>query len=368
MTALLTSERDNADKVVEYVNEATRMGLKVLPPDINESYSDFTIVDNETIRYGLLAIKNIGRTAIDSIVQSRQGQGRFSSLDNLSQRVELRLVNRKVLESLIKCGALDSFGMHRAQMMVTLDTVLDWGGKVQRQRQSGQITFFDNLAPPLNNHLNIKEWPEPQVLAFEKEMLGFYISGHPLARYAKQLKRFSQTSTPNLSQHKDGDSINIVGLIVKIKQTTTRAKQEKMAILQLEDLEGLVEVLIFPSVFRQIYKHIQPNSVVLVRGRLNLREDRPKIVANDLAPIEEVYNLITAININLSGIRENLFTSLKERLTESKGLIPVYLHLDSPSRSRIQLVVGEELYVEPTENLIQDIESLLGEDRLSVMI
>jgi DNA polymerase-3 subunit alpha len=368
MTALLTSERDNTDKVVEYVNEAMRMGIKVLPPDINESYSDFTVIDDKTIRYGLLAVKNIGRTGIDSLIKSRNAYGRFASLDDLSQRVDLRLANKKVLESLIKCGALDSFGIYRAQMMATLEAILDWGGKMQRQRQSGQVTFFDNVSTPANSHLKIKEWPEPQVLAFEKEMLGFYISGHPLARYAKQLKRFSQASTFSLSEHKDGDSINIVGLIIKIKQTTTRVKQERMAILKLEDLEGSVEVLVFPSVFRQIYRHIQPSSVVLIRGRLNLREDTPKIVANDLIPIEQVYKLITAININLSGVRENLFTSLKERLTESKGAIPIYLHLDSPSKSRIQLVVGAELFVEPTESLIQDIESLLGEEKLSLLI
>jgi DNA polymerase-3 subunit alpha len=368
MTALLTSERDNTDKVVEYVNEAQRMGITVLPPDINESFSDFTVVDNKTIRFGLLAVKNVGTTAIESIVASRKTQGPFGSLDDLSKRVDLRLTNRKVLESLIKCGALDSFAMYRAQMMVALEAVLEWGGKMQRQKQSGQMTFFDNVAAPTNNNLRIKEWPEPQVLAFEKEMLGFYISGHPLARYAKQLKRFSQTSTVNLSQHKDGDPINIVGLIAKIKQTTTRAKQEKMAILKLEDLEGFVEVLVFPAAFRQVYKYILPSSVVLVKGRLNLREDTPKIVANDLLPIEKVYSLITGISINLTGIRENLFIILKERLGASKGAIPVYLHLDSPSKSRIQLVVGEELFVEPTENLIQDVESLLGEDKLSLLI
>jgi len=368
MTALLTSERDNTDKVAEYVNEATRMGQKVLPPDINESYSDFTVEDEHTIRYGLLAIKNIGSTAIESIVESRKQFGKFVSLDDLVQRVDLRLVNRKVLESLIKCGAMDSFRMYRAQMAVILDNLLNWGGKMQRQRQSGQMTFFDNVATPANNGVQIKEWPQPQVLAFEKEMLGFYISGHPLARYANQLKRFSQSSTLNLSQEKDGDNINIVGLVIKIKQTVTRAKQEKMAILQLEDLEGKVEVLVFPVVFRQIYKYIQLNSVVLVRGRLNLKEDTPKIVANDLVPVDKVYSLISAININLSGIRENLFVSLKERLMQSKGTVPVYLHLDSPARSRVQLVVGEELFVEPTENLIQDIESLLGEDRLSLSI
>jgi len=368
INALLTSERDNTDKVTEYVNEASRMGIKVLPPDINESHSKFTVVDDKTIRYGLLAVKNIGNTAIESIVQSRNSLGKFLSLEDLTQRVDLRLVNRKVLESLIKCGAMDCFGLYRAQMAVMLDAAIDWAGKMQRQKQSGQMSFFDNEVKPSAGNFAIKEWPEPQVLAFEKEMLGFYISGHPLARYARQLKRFSQSSTLNLSQRNEGDQINIVGLLVKIKHTITRAKQEKMAILKLEDLEGFVEVLVFPSVFRQVSKFIQPGSVVLVRGRLNLKEDMPKIVANDLFPIEKIYSLITAININLSGIRENLFISLKDRITQSRGPIPVYLHLDSLSKSRVQLLVGNEFFVDPTEDLIQDIESLLGDERLSLLL
>jgi DNA polymerase-3 subunit alpha len=263
---------------------------------------------------------------------------------------------------------MDCFGLYRARMVVMLDSLIDWAGKVQRQKQSGQMSFFDNELKPSSGNFDIKEWPEPQVLAFEKEMLGFYISGHPLARYARQLKRFSQSSTLNLSQRNEGDSINIVGLLVKIKHTVTRAKQEKMAILKLEDLEGFVEVLVFPSVFRQVSKFIQPGSVVLVRGRLNLKEDMPKIVANDLFPIEKIYSLITAININLSGIRENLFVTLKDRIAQSRGPIPVYLHLDSVSKNRIQLLVGNEFFVEPTEDLIQDIESLLGDERLCLLL
>lgn len=375
MTALLNSERDNTDKIVEYVNEANHMGMQILPPDINESFAEFVVIDNKTIRFGLLAIKNVGRGAIDSIIESRRSKGEFKSLDDLSLRVDSRLVNKKVIESLIKCGSLDGFGLYRAQMMAMLAEVLERSSHIQQQRQSGQLSFFDMdikqsgfRTTATNNITQIKEWPEPQLLSFEKEMLGFYISGHPLARYAKQIKRFSQISTKNLPQHKDGDLIGIVGLIVKIKQTMTRKKQEKMAILKLEDLDGVVEVLIFPTTFRQVYKDIQPNIIVLVRGRVNLREETPKIIAQDLVSIEKIYNLISAINLNLSGIRENLFTSLKERLISSPGKVPIYLHLDSPSKSRIKLIVGEEFFVQPSVDLIQDIETILGEDRISLVV
>ena len=138
--------------------------------------------------------------------------------------------------------------------------------------------------------------------------------------------------------------------------------------MKLEDLEGIVEVLVFPAAFQNVWRYLQPNTVVLLRGRLNLKEDAPKIIANDLFPLDEVYKLISAMNINLSGVRENLFESLKGLLASSRGKVPIYLHIDTPSKSRVQLVVGEGLYVDPSEKLIQDIETLLGEGRLSLVI
>ena len=373
MTALLTSERDNTDKIVEYVNESLRMGLKVQPPDINESEALFKVQDETTIRFGLLAIKNVGRGAAESIVAQRE-QGKFKSLDDLCQRVDLRLANRKVLESLIKCGALDYFGVKRAEMFSSLDIILIEAQKIQKEKSSGQISFFNQtilgngFKKITNSPIDCKEWPEPQLLAFEKDMLGFYVSGHPLARYANQLKRFVSCSTANLHEHKDQDVIKIVGLIVKIKQTVTRAKKEKMAILKLEDLDGAVEVLVFPRAFAKISSYIQANTIVHIRGVLDLKEETPKIIAEDLFPFEEIYKLITAININLSKIRENIFESLKTLLEAHRGQVPVYLRLDTPAKSRVQLIVGEGLYVKPSEQLIHDLDELLGPEHLSLVI
>jgi len=374
MAALLTSERDNTDKVVEYVNECSRMGIKILPPDVNESYALFKVVDQKTIRFGLLAIKNVGQGAVESIINARE-QGKFDSLDDLCQLIDTRAANKKVLESLIKCGALDSFKVSRAQMTANLEHILDNSARNQKERAKGQLSFFDLglsqngiLKEPQNNLQTIKEWPEPQVLAFEKEMLGFYVSGHPLARYAAQLKRFTSTHTANLAQHKDEEEIKIVGLISKVKLTITRAKQEKMAILKLEDLEGSVELLVFPKTYQKISRYIVAGTVVLVRGVLNLKEDTPKIIANDMFPVDEIYKLVTRINIDLSGVRENLFTSLKELLEAHRGNIPIYMRLDSPAKTKVQFVVGDDLYIDPNERLLQDIENLLGGERLSLNI
>jgi DNA polymerase III subunit alpha len=373
MSALLTSERDNTDKIVSYVNETQQMGLKIQPPDINESEVLFKVEDKSTIRFGLLAIKNVGKGASESIVNAR-GSAKFKSLEDLCGRIDLRLANRKVLESLIKCGALDCFNASRAKMFTSLDMILERAQKMQKEKSSGQLSFFDRSI--INNGFgkateslsDCKEWPEPQLLSFEKDMLGFYVSGHPLARYAKQLKRFVSCSTDSLHEHKDQDTIKIVGLIAKIKQTLTRAKQEKMAILKLEDLDGAVEVLVFPRTFSKVSRYILPNAIVHIRGTLNLTEDTPKVIVEDLFPFEEIYKLITAMSINLSGIKENIFETLKTLLTAHKGNIPIYLRLDTPAKSRVQIVVGENLYVLPSEKLIQELDELLGEDRLSLVL
>ncbi|MDD5565607.1 MAG: DNA polymerase III subunit alpha [Candidatus Omnitrophica bacterium] len=376
MTALLTSERDNTDKIVEYVNEAEKMGLTILPPDINASGALFKIENEKSIRFGLLAVKNVGRGAIESVINARNEAGAFTSLEDLCQRIDLRLVNKKVLESLIKCGAFDSFRKNRAQMFASLEKILEFSSSSRKEKARGQLSFFDKEldshgfkdSVPLTEQIEIKEWPEPQLLAFEKEMIGFYISGHPLARYAKQLKRFASTTIRDLPNFKDQDPVTIIGLIAKVKHTITRAKQEKMAIMLVEDLEGVIEVLVFPVSFQKNHHYVQPSLVVMVKGRLNLREDTPKIIANEIFPVEEVYKLVTALQINLLGLRESIFESLKELLSGSPGKTPVYLRLDTPNKTNVQLVVGRDLYVDPSERLISDIENLLGEERLSLVI
>lgn len=371
MTALLNSESDNPDKIVEYINESGRMGIKILPPDINESFSGFTIVNDNTIRFGLLAIKNVGKAAIEGIIKARDNK-RFVSFEDFCERVDATVINRKVVESLIKAGTFDSFGLYRAQMTAMLDDVLSGSRRIQQERAKGQLSFFDisNIQTfQKNSSANIpsvKEWPQPQLLAFEKEMLGFYISGHPLARFANQIRRFSRINISELTNCKEGDLVNLVGFLASVKHVITRQKEEKMAILNLEDLSGATEVLVFPKVFNQVYKEIQPNSVVLVKGRLTLKEDNPKIVAQDLISLEKVYKLITRINLDISGVKQDLFNSLKERLQKSPGKVPIHLHFYSSS-SRIKLIVGEDLFVEPTAELIQDIESLIGEEKISLV-
>lgn len=372
MTALMTSERDNIDKVAFYIEESGRMGIRILPPSINESFSKFTVVDN-AIRFGLSAVKNVGGGAIDSIVTARNTGGKFKNLYDFCERVDLRLANRKVLESMIKCGALDEFGHHRSQLVAILDDCLECGANSHRERISGQSTFFEEFGAHSKTHSKkheipkIPEWHESQLLAFEKEMLGFYITGHPLAKYEKLIRAYSTCQVKDLGKRRMDEEVSVGGIISKLKFTITKAKSEKMAIMSIEDLTGEAEVLVFPKTFADTEKFIRKDAIVCVKGKINLREERPKIIANDIMPLEELQKKYTqAIIINLNvGIDERELTKLKTVLESHPGTAPVYLHFKMADGKRFEISVEEKLKVEPSDSLTLDIEKLLGEGVVS---
>ncbi len=373
MCALLTSEKDNTDKVVEYVKEAQAMGLRVLPPDLNHSLTEFSVVDEKTIRFGLIAVKNVGATAIESIVEKRRQEGFYQSLFDFCNRVDLRLCNRKVIESLIKCGALDCFGCRRSQLIAMMDQALERGTQSQKEKAAGQFSFFD-LAQ--NNGFekaatvlpDIKEWPQAQILAFEKEVLGYYISGHPLAHYKIEIKEFADHSSGKLRSASDGQEIRLVGLLNSVKLTMTKRTNERMAICRLEDLDGEIEVLVFPSAYPAVANDLKEGEVVLVKGRLSLKEDVPRLIASDVRPIGQAYKSIKAINVDLSRLGQEGLRSLKEKLAGYPGKVPVYLSLDTKAYKSVQILVGEDLFVAPTENLLDELKEMIGEDRFSLKV
>jgi len=368
MTALLTSEKDNTDKIVEYIDEAELMGLKILPPDINESFANFTMVGKDSIRFGLGAVKNVGQTAIDSIIETRKTKGSFKTLYEFCERTDSRLVNKKVMESLIKCGAYDSLGFKRSQMFAMLQRAMDMANTIQKERSMGQMLLFSDQAEVVNNEVpNIKEWPEGQLLHFEKEILGFYITGHPLARYEKLLQEYSTADSSKLKELGDGAKIRFGGIINKVKNTVTKRTGDKMAIMMMEDLEGVVEVLVFPSSYKNVLKYVQPNLAVFVEGRLNLREDRPKIIVEDIVPIDEARPRFTkklTVNIVSIGLENNILEDVKKIFQRHKGNIPVYLSVSTKKNGSYNIVVDKDLFVSPTNDLVAELEELIGRDHI----
>ncbi|MGE3980249.1 MAG: DNA polymerase III subunit alpha [Candidatus Omnitrophota bacterium] len=371
MCSILNSELNNTDKLVEYIKECEANGIKILSPHVNRSLKKFSVVDKKTIQYGLLAVKNVGSSAIDSIVEQREN-GEFLSLQELCERVDLRTTNRKVLESLIKCGALDDFKIYRSQMMTVLDRTLEISAKLQKEKASGQVSFFDMMdmgsgfVKESEKLPDIKEWPQNQILTYEKEVLGYYVSGHPLSHYRTEIKQFTDFSTRNLTKAVDGEEVRIVGLISKIKLTNTRKTNERMAIIRLEDAEGAIEVVVFPSAYVNLAPFLREGEVVFLKGKVSLRDDEAKIIANDIGQIQDVYKSIKSINLDLSSLEQNGIDHLKNKLSSSPGKIPVYLRLSTQSNKSIEILVGEDLFVAPNEDLMNEIKELVGNECCSL--
>lgn len=374
MCALLTNEKDNLDKIVEYVAEAEAMGIEVLPPDVNESRAVFHVAGPKAVRYGLLGVKNVGAAAIESLVAERTKNGSFRSLFDFCRRVDLRTNNRKVIESLIKCGAFDSLGAARSQMMAVLEEALNTGTKRQQEEEIGQMSFFSmgeatgGFSRQADNYPDMKEWPQAQLLAFEKELLGFYLSGHPLDRYKVEIRTFTSGTTGRLSRMGEGQAIAMIGLIRQAKLTTTKKTGERMAILRIEDLDGDVEAVVFPRAFQVVGGHIKESAVVVVKGKVSQKEDSPKILVDDLRDINEIYALVKTITVDMTKCAPDKLTAIKKKLERFPGKVPVHLQIDTKNYKSVEIKVGRELFVSPSEVLMDEIKSVVGEQAFRVVL
>lgn len=383
MTSLLTSEMGNTDKLVIYLDEARRTKLKILPPDVNASEAIFKVIKDRVIRCGLGVIKNVGMSAIESIVAARNAKaaennassGEFKEIYELCRDLDLRLANRKVCESLIKAGACDSMGLSRAAMLASLDQAIEEASRIQKDRSRGQLTFFESLDPDQSSAKKgnsagngatgdkQRDWPESQKLAFEKALLGFYVSGHPLTRYEKTIKTYATTTSQQVANTKDGDIIIIGGMFSKIKFTTTKKKNEQMAICVLEDLEGDVEVLVFPNSFSQLSPQLKTNSIIFLEARIALRDDRPRLIAQQIIPIEQASSkLIRSIEliIHRPDEKKNVLDKLKLLLSRFQGNVPIFLRIEIPQESSVKLRLSESFKIDPCEELLQELKQLLG--------
>ena len=293
MAALLTSEMSDTDKIVKYMDECRAMGLSVKPPDVNASGVQFT-VDHDTIRFGLAAIKNVGEAAMESILKTRAADGPFASLDDFCARVDLRLVNRRVAESLIKAGAMDSLALTRAHLLAHLDAALEAGQRVQRDRADGQVSLFGDIAgapvasgTPASAPVTVMpEWDDEQRLAYEKEVLGFYVSGHPLARYRDLVESMGVTPTSELPGKGAGAKVALIGHVVALKEIPTKSGN-RMAFATLEDMDGTVEVTVFPEPFKACAPFLRSREPLIVRGRIDDGDKGIVVLAEDVKLLDQ---------------------------------------------------------------------------------
>jgi DNA polymerase-3 subunit alpha len=383
MAAVLTSEAGNTEKVAAAVAECLRMGIRVLPPDVNESGESFTVVGPDAIRFGLTAIKNVGAGAVEAILRARQEGGPFTSLANLVERVDPRAVNKRVLESLIKAGALDSLGAGRAQMLQALDTTLEAAQRVQRARASGQTGLFDLGDDPQAadaGSVAVEEFSRDELLAMEKEMLGLYISDHPLRHAHARLAASTSVSLRQLGELPDKTAVVVGGLITSVKRTTTRSGAA-MAFVTLEDLTGSGEVIVFPKTYEQVHLLLKRDAVVVVRGRVDVTEQQAKVLADRVVPLEEAEEVEplsvpaggadadgdgaeplrpAALHVRVDTRRcgEDGLLRLREVLRRRRGPAPVFLHLITGGQEVV--MNPRELLVLPSADLQAEIEQLLG--------
>ena len=376
MAALLTSVTGSTDDVVKYINECREMGISVEAPDINVSDANFT-PHEQNIRFGLAAVKNVGGNAIESIVAARKKLGKFKTIFEFCENVDLRLLNKRVIESLIKSGAMDSLG-RRAQLMTVLDKAMEQAQKVQRDAESGQHGLFgvfqeENTASDNHKLPNIPDWDEHTRLSAEKEIIGFFISGHPLDRYKDKLQELQAVSVEEIagmtkSTAKD-ETIVTAGIISNVRVLKSK-KGDFYAQAMLEDISGSIDMIVFPEAFRRIGEKVKLEVPVLVKAGVRIEEGaNPKITAAEILPLEEAKVPVPRairIRVVVDTAGETTVDELHHLFTERKGEAKVLFDIER--QGDFMVVMEADGYnVLPDRNFIARVEQLCGRGSVRII-
>lgn len=385
IAAMLNSVMGSSEKVAFYIRFANERGIEILPPDINESYTKFT-VQGEQIRFGMAAIKNVGVNVIENIAKVRSEKGKFKDLLDFCNKVDLGVINKRAVESLIKAGALDSFGVYRSRLLAVHEKVMDGINGDKKKNIQGQINLFsdfgDEQIDPIDiKYPEIREFDKKHLLFMEKEMTGLYLSGHPLEEHKEVLKNktsinigeiissgtLEESSEGVLVQDKkvkDGQKVKIGGIITSVNKKLTK-NNDMMAFVELEDLYGIIELVIFPKVFNKVRQLINEDAIILASGRVSIREDEaPKILCEDISEllvssIEKVY-----IRIDTEEELQPSLRQLKIICPSYKGSIPIYLYVQSINKA---FVMNKELWVNGEKELLTFLKNQFGIENIKVV-
>jgi DNA polymerase-3 subunit alpha len=374
MTALLTSWMGDTDRIVKYIEECRQMGITVLPPDVNQSESSFAVVGDK-IRFGLAAIKNVGETAVQSMLATRRDRGLFHSLFDFCDRVDLRLVNKRVVESLIKCGAFDALGAGRAPLMAVVDKAMEGGAASQRQRVRGQESLLDVMGSGGGAERGqsaipaIPEWPRDRRLAAEKETLGFYVTGHPLSEYRETIAKQAAVPIDRLSLCRDKEAVKVCAIVTGIKEITTR-NGDRMAFVTLEDQSGAVEAIVFPDLYKVNLLHLVKDAAVLVRGQVDVGEETVKLLVTEVSPLSaSAENGGSRVEITVAGtnLSADRLEDLKRVVARFPGPTRLRLCLNLTPDAQVAVAASTEMTVAVGESLRREVEALLGPGTLTVV-
>jgi len=359
MAALLTSSKRDKDRTAVYLNECRSMGLRVLVPDVNRSESDFVARDG-VVLFGLSAVRNVGEGVVDLITRERQQHGPFADFADFVGRVDMSVLNKRTVESLIKAGAFDATGAPRKGLLLVHEQVIDAAIARRRAEDMGQYSLFGAEEPTLQAELTAvpdTEWEKPVLLSFEKEMLGLYVSDHPLFGVEAALRAAATTSITALTEERDGSAVTVGGIVAGISRRYTRSG-ELMLIFGLEDLEGSVEVVCFPRTTAEHGHRVRPDVVLVVSGRVDQRGDGVKLVAQSLAEPDLSAGPTVRLQVPAARMSRDLAARLRGVLANHPGVAPVYLHLTGDEETVVRL--GDEHRVEPRTALYAELRELLG--------
>jgi DNA polymerase-3 subunit alpha len=373
LCACMSAEIGDSDTVVELIEESKKLGIEVLPPDVNESDVQFLVVQNK-IRFGLNAIKNVGENAVRSIIHARSTHGKFSNLFDFCRRVDLRIVNKKTFESLIQAGACDSFGGHRAQLFQAIERATQFGQQTHGHKSKGQDSVFEGGAkaksvesfPVLSD---VQHWTENEKLTREKAVLGFYISGHPLSKYNREIKAFSTAKIGEPEGIKPGSVVKVCGILTDVKKKVDK-KGNMMAFTKIEDFTGKGECIFFSSVYKESQEHIREDSIVMVVGKADEGGDVLKIIANELIPIEFVRQRFTRrllVQLPLEKMDEIKVKQLKSVFASHRGKCSCYFQVTDLRADKPINLVAKKVAIDPTNEFFYAVETLIGQENVMIL-
>jgi DNA polymerase-3 subunit alpha len=377
--ALITSVMGVSKKVAEYIQHCKSRGIEVLPPDVNESSVSFTVKGNK-IRFGLAAVKNVGINAIESIIRARQEKGRFEGLYDFLQKIDYSVINKRTVESLIKCGAFDCFQVYRSRMLAVYEKLMEGIQGQKKSNVEGQISMFDTMEDAFditdNIYPEINEYPKRNLLSMEKEMIGLYISGHPLEEYKSEMAALVTITTAEFVTDNeleaqetgnnfelDGKQVTMGGIIVSVKQKTTKTNN-MMAFVELEDLYGTVEIIVFPRTYERCKNLLIQDTIVLVDGRISQKEEEAaKIICDTVRPMKKYMGKKLYIKIN-TELQPEIVEKLKNVLAEYKGVQQVILvnEANKINGKSQAMKADSKIWVDINDKLLDDLKEVAGSD------
>ena len=370
LCAMMTNDMSSTDKLTVLLNESRTMGVDVLQPDVNEGQMHFAPArGGQVIRFGLAAIKGVGEAAVENILQARDADGPFTSFANMLERVDLRAVNKKAIESLIKSGACDCFGETRATLFASIDRVAGRASSAAADKARGQSSLFGMLEEKAETKddslLRVPEWPQSELLAHEKELLGFYITGHPLTPFAPLLERYTLTNSKSAAALPSRTMTRIGGLISGLQQGMSKKSGKPYAMVTLEDLEGSFTMLCMNDNYDKFRHLLEPNKALLIIGEVNNDEDRSKIFPTDIMPLEDAPKKFTKqvhLRLNAVHLDDAKLKAIFDLVSGYPGKCPLFLRIRQPGGQIVFIETHDRYYVAPSREFQRAVDELLGEE------